>query len=158
MKVTSISEKFKGDKNPAKRPEVREKLSKARRGRPSKLKGKSYEEILGPERAESRREEQRHFGAIGMSVCGILSKPQKELYEIVKQIEPDSVLEYPFRGYCIDIAILDKKIAIEYDGSYWHNETRDQEKDKVLEEFGWKVYRFKDRVPTYDELIHIIKK
>ena len=45
-----------------------------------------------------------------------------------------------------DIAIIERKIAIEHDGSYWHKNREQQEenKDKVLEKAGWQIFRIKE--------------
>ena len=54
---------------------------------------------------------------------------------------------------CIDIALPHRKIAIEYDCWYWH---QDEEKDRIrqeqLEKLGWRFIRYRDRVPSIEEL------
>ena len=81
------------------------------------------------------------------------SKPQVELFELIKQIYPNVILNYPSLNRSIDIAIPEKMIAIEYDGSYWH---QDKEKDKIrqkeLEAIGWNFLRYVDYVPSINEL------
>jgi very-short-patch-repair endonuclease len=56
--------------------------------------------------------------------------------------------QVPFRGMFIDFVIKDK-IAVEVDGSFWHNKpenkARDIKKDKLLLENGFKVFRFTDK-------------
>lgn len=47
---------IKGDKNPMKNPEIAKKNSDAQKGRPSPLKGKTYEEIYGIEKAKKLKE------------------------------------------------------------------------------------------------------
>lgn len=80
------------------------------------------------------------------------SRPQLELYENVKVFEPTAILNYPSLNYSIDIAIPNKMIAIEYDGSYWHNEEYDRKRQNELEEIGWKFIRYVDEVPDNDRL------
>ncbi len=144
--------------NPMKNPEIAKKAANSLKGKPSKLKGRTYEEIFGLEKAVRRKEEQRYFGAIGQSLTPKISEPQRIMYELIKSIEPEAILEYPTLGYCIDVAIPNKKIAIEYDCWYWHQDKeRDKTKDEVLSSLGWKIFRFKDRLPTKKEIKKILK-
>jgi len=123
-------------------------------------KGKSYVEIYGEEKAKKLVEQRRIDGAKGYEMAPQISKPQKELYKITKEIIPEARLEFgqniEYDGqhyyYFLDIAIYELKICIEYDGSFWHNEENDKFRDKVLESFGWKIIRFVDYVPTKEEL------
>lgn len=66
------------------------------------------------------------------------------------------------RDINVDIGIPEEKIAIEYDGSYWHNnsEERDKAKTKVLVDNGWGVLRVKSTVglPTKKELNILLKQ
>jgi len=81
------------------------------------------------------------------------SKPQIELFELCQQVFPYPILNYPCGRYSIDIAIPSLNLAIEYDGSYWHpDEIYDKKRQKFIENQGWKVIRFIDRVPDIDEL------
>jgi hypothetical protein len=131
-----------GVDNPLRNPEIAKKVSETKKGVPSKLKGKTYEEILGPERTAERIEELRISGAIGCSMTPRISGPQLKLYEEVKQQYPTAVLEYPVGGFCIDIAVPDLKLAFEYDGEYWHQDKeKDKKRDKVLNSLGWIVER-----------------
>jgi len=81
------------------------------------------------------------------------SRSQVELYNIILKLCPYAVLNYPCLNYSIDIAIPFLNIAIEYDGSYWH---QDKEADKIrqtkLENEGWKVIRFEDYIPSKEEM------
>lgn len=161
MKVDEIKKLFTGEDglmSKKNNPKRGDNISKALKGRPSKLKGRTYEEILGEERASTRKEEQRYFGAIGQSLTPKISEPQRIMYELIKSIEPEAILEYPTFGYCIDVAIPSKKIAIEYDCWYWHqDEERDKTRDEILSSFGWIIFRFKDRLPTKKEIKKILK-
>lgn len=137
--------KFTGDKNPLRKEEVRKKVSRTLKGKPSKLKGKSYEEILGPETTERRKKELKKSGAYGQSLCTRISKPQLELYAKIKDRYPSAVLEFPVLDYCIDIAVPELKLAFEYDGAYWHPDPeKDRQRDLVLEQLGWRVERVRD--------------
>jgi len=144
----TIKKKY-GVDNPYKVEEFKLKTSIALKGRPSPLKGKTYIEILGEERAAERIEELRISGAIGCSMTPRISAPQLQLYELVKQKYPTAILEYPLGGYCIDVAVPELKLAFEYDGSYWHDEEKDKIRDKILSTLGWTVYRFVDALPNF---------
>jgi len=98
--------KTHGVENPYHLKEIRNKTSEALKDRPSKLKGKTYEEILGPEVAERRKKELKKSGAYGQSVTPRISAPQKELFKLVQQKYPTAVLEYPVLDYCLDICLL----------------------------------------------------
>jgi G:T-mismatch repair DNA endonuclease (very short patch repair protein) len=83
------------------------------------------------------------------------SKPQVELFNLVKQIDICPILNFAVKevNKCIDIALPHRKIAIEYDGSYWHqDEEKDKQRQKQIESLGWKFIRYRDRVPSLDEL------
>lgn len=81
------------------------------------------------------------------------SRPQVELFELIKLIYPNAILNYPSLNLSIDIAIPNRKIAVEYDGSYWH---RDKEADKIrqkkLEAIGWRFLRYIDYIPSINKL------
>jgi len=90
------------------------------------------------------------------------SKPQQELFDIIQGVCPYPVLEYPciMTNTCIDVAIPSLSIAIEYDGSYWHQDR--EEKDKIrqekLEYMGWSFIRYIDIVPSKEEILDDINK
>jgi len=62
--------------------------------------------------------------------------------------------------YYIDIALPSKRIAIEYDGWYWHGGKEDKDKQRVksLLKKGWKVRVIKSSalVPTSEQLERLI--
>lgn len=47
----------------------------------------------------------------------------------------------------VDIALVEEKIVVEFDGSYWHKNTKqkDLEQTNLLVEDGWRVLRIKSR-------------
>ena len=74
------------------------------------------------------------------------SKPQVELYNRVKELYPTAILNYPLYelNYSLDIAIPDLKIWFESDGSWWHqNKEKDLERQRKIENLGWKCIRYK---------------
>jgi hypothetical protein len=80
------------------------------------------------------------------------SKPQVELYELIKSMYSTAILNYASLNFSIDIAIPDLNVAIEYDGSYWHqNQEADDKRQKLLEDVGWKFLRYVDYVPSKEE-------
>jgi len=85
-----------------------------------------------------------------------ISKPQQELFDIIKRYFDDAILEFPFlykdennleRFFHLDIAIPDKKINIEYDGDYWHKNPgqREEPRDTIIEKKGWIVLRITEK-------------
>ena len=134
-----------------KNPEVRERYLQ---GRKKTLKNK-----LGHEK---QRQWMLNGGASYVSSFNTSpSKPQVELYHIVKEIFSTAVIEYPIIKYNfnIDIAIPKLKIAIEYDGSYWHQDSKkDNSRQDILEKDGWKFIRYKDEVPSKEQIINDMNK
>lgn len=77
------------------------------------------------------------------------SKPQLELFELCQSLLPYPILNYPCLKYSIDIAIPSLNIAIEYDGSYWHQNFKyDRYRQEQIENEGWKFLRYIDEIPT----------
>ena len=97
------------------------------------------------------------------------SKPQVELYNIVKELYPSTEINYPcYRGsgnrnYNLDVAIPELKICFESDGSHWHpSKEKDLIRQNNIEKLGWKVIRYisdsiKD-VPTKEQIKNDIDK
>ena len=93
------------------------------------------------------------------------SKPQVELYNRIKELYPSAVLNFPIYevNRSIDIAIPEYKIAIESDGSYWHqNKWEDQKRQEELEKLGWNFLRYKvdylKDVPTKEQIENDINR
>jgi len=73
------------------------------------------------------------------------SKPQKHIFNVVNNLFPNYTvkIDYPFLNYNLDIAILELKIVLEYDGAYWHKDLeKDLERQKEIENLGWKFIRY----------------
>jgi len=82
------------------------------------------------------------------------SKPQVEIYNLAKSIYEDAKINYTCKNYSIDIAIPSLKIAIEYDGSFWHkNKEKDEKRQREIELEGWKFIRYIDYIPTEENLV-----
>lgn len=77
------------------------------------------------------------------------TKPQTILYNYVKNIFPEALIEYKIyeiRKSC-DIAIPSLKIDIEYDEPYWHKDKEsDNKRDEAFLSIGWKVIRFNPEI------------
>lgn len=85
-----------------------------------------------------------------------ISKAEIRLKNIISKYIPSVVSQYEIRGgnkrlYYIDIAVLEHKIAFEYDGMCWHDPVRDQIRDKNLQQVGWKTIRFAYKFPPPDK-------
>ena len=88
------------------------------------------------------------------------SKPQIELFKIIKEMYPNSKLNFQILNYSIDIVIPEFKLAIEYDGSYWHKDKKeyDQKRQQKIESLGWKFIRYVDYIPSKEEFILKVKE
>ena len=128
-------------------------------------KGKNYIEMYGEDAANKLIELRRESGYKGFEKSLELgygpSKPQLQLFELVKQIIPEVKMEFGQNlsynderyYYFLDIAIPELKINIEYDCSWTHPDPeKDKFRDDVLKSFGWKVIRYFERIPTLEEL------
>lgn len=87
------------------------------------------------------------------------SLKQIELFNFIKEHYGNCELNYPCDKLSLDcmVVIKDVKIDIEYDGWYWHQNTKEQDKrrDYFVESKGYKVLRilaYKNRMPTIEEL------
>ena len=72
------------------------------------------------------------------------SYPEKIAIRTLDSLNVEYEYEMPFGKYFVDFAINDRMIAIEIDGRQHKKEERrktDEEKDSLLCESGWKVYR-----------------
>ena len=141
--------------------ETREKMRKSQKNRWTEEEKKKHRIVLKeianrPEVKEKLRTRMLNGEASRInSFVKNPSKPQVELFNLVKKLCYCAELNYPVIevNRCIDIAIPFHKIAIEYDGSYWHqDEEKDKQRQKQIESLGWKFIRYRDRIPTIDEL------
>jgi hypothetical protein len=140
MNRPEVKEKHREAMN---RPEVKEKIAIA-----------SKEAMNKPEEKEKRRQKMLNGQAVFMnSKIRNPSKPQGELYEKAEDLYEDAILNYQLGKYSLDIGVVSIKLDIEYDGSYWHQDREgDEKRQKEIEDKGWKVLRYKDYVPTLEQL------
>ena len=92
----------------------------------------------------------------GCPVCNSERKtsfPEYALAYYLKKSGLDVVHSYRAKGYELDIYIPSLKIAIEYDGYYWHkNRTRnDIEKNYKCKKDGIKLYRLREGLPPLND-------
>jgi hypothetical protein len=81
---------------------------------------------------------------------GGISKGQLDLFEKLRAIFEDAKLNYPVRVsghmYFIDVAIPSFQIGYEYDGQYWHQNTKKGERrDRELKSVGWKIIHINEK-------------
>lgn len=156
------SDRLKGRPSPMKgkkhSEKTKKKMSKKRMGyeQPEYVKkalsefrkGKTWEELMDVEVSKRNRKKlskwmkNGHAAHMNRFITNP-SKPQVELYNMVLELCPYAILNYPCLNYSIDIAIPFLNIAIEYDEPYWHqNGEYDEKRQKDLEEEGWSFIRF----------------
>jgi very-short-patch-repair endonuclease len=90
-----------------------------------------------------------------MGQKGFVSSLERKMVEILDSLYLKYVRQYPVRVFAksrprfIDLAIPDRKIGIECDGGYWHNdEQRDAKRDwEILSVLpsGWIIYHFSEK-------------
>lgn len=122
---------------------------------------KYYKSNKAKKNFEKKRKEMLNGGAVHAALfITDISKPQIKLFELIKKIISTAKLNYPVNGlFLIDIAIPQLKIAFEYDCAYWHQDSKkDNERQSYLESLGWSFIRYKDYIPTYNQLIKDINK
>lgn len=88
------------------------------------------------------------------------SKKQLELRDMIEQVYGNCELNYPCDKVSLDCMTIIKgiKIDIEYDGWYWHKDTKEKDKrrDYYVKSKGYKILRilaYEDRLPTKEELV-----
>lgn len=93
-----------------------------------------------------------------------VSKPQLELFNLLKEIYGICELNYPVGKFLLDCMLeLGKvKINVEFDGEYWHNfpesKQRDCLRDRFMIDNGYKVLRVlgNTKIPEKETLIEAI--
>ena len=93
------------------------------------------------------------------------SFPEYAIIYYLKKCGLFPIHSYKEQGYELDVYISDYKIAIEYDGYYWHINKRDKdlEKNRKCEKDGITLYRIREGLPSLndssiDYIIQINKK
>ena len=114
------------------------------------------------------RENDYNFCPICNFTNTVISKPEKELAKYISECYKGNILRNDrtiLNGYELDIVIPEKKLAFEFDGTYWHMDPRiyketdinvklnktakeiwdfDNNKIKLCEQLGYKLIRIKE--------------
>ena len=92
------------------------------------------------------------------------SREELKLREIVKELYPEADPQHTIFNYSVDVALVEKKIVIEYDG-YYHFNTEENKKyhenrQKKIESEGWKFLRYTmfEKFPNSEKVKEDIKK
>jgi len=98
-------------------------------------------------------------GAHASSFVRKTSWPQIKTFNNVKELYPECIMNYVVKifrrkWYVLDVVIPSLKIDIEYDGNHWHQgkEEYDKQRDEDLRNRSWKILRYRDQVPTKEQL------
>lgn len=97
-----------------------------------------------------------------------VSSQQKKVYEILKELYPNDLVELNFKFsnifFDIFLKIGNVSMDIEYDGKYWHTgkdrEKYDRRRDEFVKSNGIKIMRIKGKhkIPKVEELIFGIEE
>lgn len=129
------------------RIEIREKIRETLRG---KFTGENSP-FYGKHHTDSFKNKQRLRMINGGAAHAqkFIKSPSEEelkLRKIVEELFPTSRDTYKILNYCVDIAIVDHKIAIEFDGYYHfdcqHNIDYHNKRQQEIEEQGWRFLRY----------------
>ncbi len=91
--------------------------------------------------------------ASGCPYCarGHISKTEQLLGDLIARWFPHSLTQHPIavhssRVIRVDIALPSERIAIEYDGCYWHRDShqKDLDRNRALRNAGWWVLRVRE--------------
>lgn len=93
------------------------------------------------------------------------SKPQRRLYKIIRQnycgkMRFDFFIKTNRSFRFLDVALIDDKIDFEFDGSFWHERSKnrrdDERRKREIEELGWKAISIKDKDLSKENIIKIL--
>ena len=98
---------------------------------------------------------QRNYGT-GCPNCNSekhTSFPEYALVYYLKKYGIDVIHSYKEKGYELDVYIPSKKIAVEYDGEYWHKnkEKKDLEKNLKCKRDGIRLYRIREGLVSLND-------
>ena len=81
------------------------------------------------------------------------SFPEYAIVYYLKKYGFDVLHSYRGQGYELDVYIPSKKIAIEYDGSFWHENkiSKDLEKNQKCKKDDIKLYRIREGLPSLND-------
>ena len=81
------------------------------------------------------------------------SLPEYVMIYYLEKYGIETIHSYREQGYELDIYIPTRKIAIEYDGYYWHKDKREKDLEKNLKckQEGIKLYRIREGLPSLND-------
>ena len=93
---------------------------------------------------------------IGCPICDLERKtsfPEYALEYYLEKCNINVIHSYKGQGYELDIYIPSRKIAIEYDGEFWHKgkTEKDLEKNERCKKDGIKLYRIRENLPSLND-------
>ena len=148
-----IKNRLYGDKNPAKCKNTKEKISNSfyhKSGTWSKHQDK-YPGIM------TRSNERYKKTLLTRQVNSYHSIPEIKLFKLVSHVYKEAkqnMTIQTIRNYRRpDILLEHLKLIIEYDGSKWHMQESDKQRDLELIKEGFKVLHYRDCLPNKKELI-----
>jgi len=175
-KAKEISEKIRktkiGDKNPAKRPEVRKKISQNRKGKltgddnPNYWKGRKNKgqsermKLKNPSFRDDVKEKHRNNNLKRWIELGSvkIGKNETQLLNEIEEIIGYKILrQHPVSGYSVDGYIKELNLVIEIDESHHYDidgilKNKDiKRQNKIEEKLNCKFLRIKDNI-IFDEL------
>lgn len=90
------------------------------------------------------------------------SFPEYALLFYLNEAGEDVCHSYKELGYELDVYIPSKRVAVEYDGFYWHKNKlkQDLEKNKLCKRDGIKIYRIREGLPSLNDtsIDYVIQK
>jgi len=119
----------------------------------------SFPKHLSQEGRESLRRKMLNGQSLKMiKAIKKISNEEIRLRNMVKELYSNCEFQYPVLNYSLDVALLNEKIAIEYDGYYHFDTTEHKEYHKLrqekIEKEGWKFLRYTmfDKFPSLEKL------
>ena len=101
----------------------------------------------------------------GCPICNYGRKtsfPEYALLYYLKKHGLETVHSYKENGYELDIYIPSLKVAVEYDGYYWHKDKKknDLTKNRMCKRDGIKLYRIREELPSLfdSSLDYVVQK
>lgn len=132
-----------------------------------RCKGKTFELLYGVQKSNQMKNHLRNVAKKrclnGHSLKMIkaikkISKPEIKLRNIVQELYPNCEFQHPILNFSVDVAILEHKIVIEYDG-YYHFDTEEHKqyhklRQEKIEKEGWKFLRYTmfDKFPSIEQV------
>lgn len=163
-----VSQKTKGLKRSEEFKKLTSKLSRGRK-HSDETKRKISLTSTGRIFSFESREKQRKYMLNGGAVIALkgMKNPSREeitLREMVKELYSNCEFQHPVFNYSLDVALVEYKIAIEFDG-YFHFDKPEhveyfKNRQEKIESQGWKFLRYTifDKFPTKEQIKNDIQR